>query len=176
MADNGLDITELARRVARLEAIAAIERLKYRYWRACDSKDPATFRECFVKEGAVIDYGPGLGVFSDRDVLVELYTRLALHQENGRWTYHDIHHGKHPDIELVDDETATGSWTFWFMRVNLVDNVIEQASMEYRDRYVVEDGQWKIQHSRVLPRTAITFPLPDGIKVAPGVGKSGPVE
>jgi hypothetical protein len=171
-ADSDTDIAALARRVARLEAVEAIARLKYRYWRACDAKDPDTFRECFVKEGADINYGPGLGTFRDRDTLVELYTRLALHREDGKWSYHDIHHGKHPDIEILDDTTAIGSWTFWFMRVNLVDHVIEQASMEYRDRYVVEDGQWKIQASEVLPRTAITMPIPPGAKVAPGVRPS----
>jgi SnoaL-like domain len=172
MGEADFDVADLARRVARLEAVEAIQRLKYRYWRACDAKDPEGFRECFVRHGAEIDYGPNLGKFSERDVLVDLYTRLALHQEDGHWTYHDIHHGKHPDIEILDDTTATGRWTFWFMRVNLVDDVIEQASMEYRDRYVVEDGQWKIQASRVLPRTAITVPIPEGARVAPGTPKT----
>ncbi len=157
----------MGRRLARLEAIQAIERLKYRYWRAADGKDPDGMRDCFVEHGAHIDYGPGLGPFDDREGLIEAYTRLALRQREGKWLIHDVHRGGHPDIELVDDRTATGRWTFWFLQVNLVDNVVNQASMEYEDRYVVEDGAWKIQASRVVPMTAMQYPLPDGARVAP---------
>ncbi|WP_207954730.1 nuclear transport factor 2 family protein [Saccharopolyspora elongata] len=166
--DGDVDVRDLARRVARLEAIQEIERLKYRYWRACDSKDPDAFRECFVSEGADIDYGPGLGGFDDREKLVELYSKLALRRDGDRWLYNDIHHGMHPDIELIDANTAVGSWTFWFMRVNLADGVVEQASLEYRDRYLVEDGKWKIQSSHVTPLTGVNFPIPEGANVAPG--------
>lgn len=37
------ELEELARRVARLEAVAEIERLKYRYLRACDARGAAAF-------------------------------------------------------------------------------------------------------------------------------------
>jgi hypothetical protein len=167
------EVADLRKRLARLEAIQAIERLKYRYWRACDSKDPNGFRDCFVKEGAEVDYGPGLGTFTDREPLVELYQALALRREEGRWMYHDVHHGVHPDIELIDDETATGSWTFGFMRVNLVDQVIERASLEYRDTYVIEAGVWKIQKSHVTPLTSLSMPIPDGARIGPGPKKAG---
>lgn len=166
--ETDVDVRDLARKVARLEAIQEIERLKYRYWRACDSKDPGAFRECFVLHGADIDYGPVLGAFDDRERLVELYSSMALRREGDRWLYNDIHHGMHPDIELVDAITATGSWTFWFMRINLADGVVEQSSLEYRDRYVVEDGRWKIQSSHVTPLTGVRFPIPERADVAPG--------
>lgn len=161
-------IAELSRRLARLEAVEAIQRLKYRYWRACDRKDPDGFRECFVKQGADISYGPGLGTFDDREPLVEAYSRLALRRDNEHWLYNDIHHGKHPDIEVGSDGTATGSWTFWFMRVDLDAGIVVQSSMEYQDRYVVEDGEWKIQRSHVTPLTGITYPIPQGAHIAPG--------
>ncbi|GAA1267622.1 hypothetical protein GCM10009609_33410 [Pseudonocardia aurantiaca] len=35
-----------------LEAVQAITRMEYRYWRACDNKDPDGFRRCFVRSGA----------------------------------------------------------------------------------------------------------------------------
>ncbi len=168
MEDLQKTVDELARRLDQMETIQAIERLKYRYWRACDAKDPETFRDCFVKSGADIDYGPGLGAFDDREPLVELYTHLALRREDDHWMFHDIHHGKHPVIELQEDGSATGMWTFWFMRVNLVDNVVEQCSMEYRDRYVLENGEWKIQKSHVTPLTAISFPIPEKSNIGPG--------
>lgn len=160
-------LAALDRRIRRLEAVEEIKRLKYEYWRACDAKDPEGFRACFVKTGADLDYGV-LGVFSDRDALVDVYTGLALRRAGGRWLLNDIHHGKHPVIDLIDDQTATGEWTFWFMQVNLEANVVVQQSMEYRDRYVIEDGAWRIQRSHVHALTGITVPIADGAVIAPG--------
>ncbi|MFC8316172.1 hypothetical protein ACFUEJ_21515 [Gordonia sp. NPDC057258] len=42
--------------------VAAIERLEYRYWLASGAKDVTAFRDCFVRAGAQIDYGP-VGTF-----------------------------------------------------------------------------------------------------------------
>ena len=166
------DIEELERRLARLEAVGEIERLKYRYLRACDAKDPDSMRECFVKDGAEIDYGP-LGSFEGRDQLVDLYSHLALRREAGTWLYHDIHHGHHPDIVVTGEGTATGRWTLSFMRVNLEARVIEHASIEYLDSYALEDGAWRIRTSRVTPLTSFSVPLPDSARVAPGVPAEG---
>ena len=57
-------------------AHAAIEQLKYRYWRACDAKDPRGFRECFVATGGVLDFGP-LGR-TDPDTMVGIFKQIAL--------------------------------------------------------------------------------------------------
>lgn len=167
MTDNDA-LSDLRKRLDRLEAAEAIRQLKYRYWRACDSKDPDGFRDCFVPEGADIDYGPALGVFSDREPLVELYAALALRRDGDHWLYNDIHHGIHPSIDVHDDDTAEGTWTFWFMRVDLDEKIIVQQSMEYQERYVVQDGRWLIQKSRVTALTGVSTPLPQNSWVAPG--------
>lgn len=160
-------LAELERRIRRLEAVEEIARLKYRYWRACDGKDPKGFRGCFVSSGADLDYG-ALGVFSAADALTEVYAGLALRRRDGRWLLNDIHHGIHPVIDVIDDQTATGAWTFWFMQVNLEANVVIQQSMEYRDRYVVEDGSWRIQRSHVHSLTGLTVPIAPGAVISPG--------
>lgn len=161
------ELARLERRIRRLEAVEEITRLKYRYWRACDSKDPKGFRDCFVSSGADLDYGV-LGVFTSADALTEVYAGLALRRQEGRWLLNDIHHGIHPVIDLVDDHTATGEWTFWFMQVNLEVGLVIQQSMEYRDRYVVEDGSWRIQRSHVHALSGLTVPIPPGAVVSPG--------
>jgi hypothetical protein len=46
--------------------------------------------------------------------------------------------------------------------------MIEQASIEYRDTYVIEDGSWKIQRSHVTPLTGLSIPLPEQARIAPG--------
>lgn len=160
------DTADLLRRIQRLEAIREIEQLKYRYWRACDRKDPDAFRECFVREGADIDYGV-IGKFSDREPLVQVFAQIATARTaQGTWLVHDIHHGKHPTVELLDERSATGEWTLWFMQVNNQDKTVTQLSMEYRDTYVIEDGRWKIAKSHVTPMSTLSFPLPEGAFVA----------
>jgi hypothetical protein len=170
MGEPGIE--QLIARLDRLEAERAIERLKYRYWRACDAKDPAAMRDCFTPDGASIDYGPGLGPFSDREELVEAFTRLASARDESGWLFHDMHHGGHPEIEIRDDGTATGRWTLSFLRVNRTRQVIERASMEYRDTYAITAGEWKIQTSHVTLLSAFSSPVPDGIRLAPGPSAS----
>ncbi|NKF21443.1 nuclear transport factor 2 family protein [Solimonas marina] len=155
------DLHDLLRRVRRLEAIRAIEQLKYRYLRACDRKDPDAFRDCFVRSGADIDYGP-VGRFNDREGLVEVFSQVALAHHGDGWLVHDVHHGKHPSIELIDDQTASGEWTLWFMQINRLDASVTQVSMEYRDRYIVDDGEWKIASTHVTPMTTLRAPMAEG--------------
>ena len=94
-------------RITALEKIEAIKALKYRYWRACDGKDPQGFRDCFIASGARIDYGV-LGSFDDVAPMVEIFTKVALHTVDGKHVIFDMHHGMHPEIELTGDDTATG--------------------------------------------------------------------
>jgi hypothetical protein len=161
-------VADLQRRLHRMEAIREIEQLKYRYWRACDRKDPDAFRDCFVASGADLDYGM-LGRFSDREPLVDVFSQVALARQDGRWLVHDVHHGQQPSIELVDERSATGEWTLWFMQLRPAEGVMLQSSFEYRDRYVVEEGRWKIQRSHVTQLTTWCGSLPAGAIVGPGV-------
>lgn len=161
-------LTDLLRRVRRLEVVREIEQLKYRYLRACDAKDVATFRDCFVREGADLDYGV-MGQFSDREPLVQIFDQVARSRGgDGSWLVHDIHHGHHPTIEVIDERTATGRWTLGFVTLHLQPGLYTQASMEYEDRYVIEDGRWKIQKSHARPLTGVTTPVPAGVMLAPG--------
>ena len=106
MAEDGLAGRQstLAQRIARLEAIEAIKALKYRYWRACDGKDPAGFRAAFVASGAAIDFGR-LGAFDDADPLTEIYRAIALRKTDGKHQILDMHHGLHPDIRVTSETT-----------------------------------------------------------------------
>jgi hypothetical protein len=161
-------LADLQRRVRALEAIRAIEQLKYRYWRACDRKDAEAFRDCFVASGADLDYGE-LGRFSDREALVQVFSQVAGARQDGRWLVQDVHHGKHPSVELIDEQTARGEWTMWFMQLRPAEGLLLQASMEYRDHYVIESGCWKIQRSCCTPLTRWHGPLPAGAIIGPGV-------
>ncbi|MEV0365971.1 nuclear transport factor 2 family protein [Nocardia fusca] len=152
-----------AHRLTVLEAIEAIKALKHRYFRACDAKDPARFRACFVTEGAVLDYGE-LGV-SDADGMAAVFESIALRQVDGKHVVLDMHHGMHPDITVHVDGTASGQWTMQFRQVNLLDHTDTLSTGEYEDSYVLEDGRWKIAASRFRRLWSITRPVDDTCRI-----------
>ncbi|WP_327151800.1 nuclear transport factor 2 family protein [Nocardia sp. NBC_01329] len=155
--------SELAQRITLLETVEAIKALKHRYFRACDAKDPARFRECFVAEGSVLDYGE-LGV-SDADGMAAVFESIALRQVDGKHAVLDMHHGLHPDITVHADGTASGRWTLQFRQVNLLNDTDSLSTGEYEDSYVVEDGRWKIAVSRFRRIWSITRTVDETCRV-----------
>lgn len=149
------------------DPIDAICRLKYRYWRACDAKDPMTFRECFIRSGAHIDYGR-LGAFDDVEPMAQIFEQVARHQVDGEYVIFDMHHGMHPDITLISETSATGRWTLSFRQVNLLDRTETLMTGEYADEYVIEDGRWRMSRCVFTERWALKQPLAEGAQVIPG--------
>lgn len=159
----------MEQRISTLEHIEAIKQLKYRYWRACDAKDPAGFRAAFIAAGARIDYGP-LGRFDDVEPMVRIFTRIALHQVDGRYVVFDMHHGIHPDITLTSESTATGRWALQFRQVNLLTRTETVSTSEYDDEYVVENGKWKMSSCINRPIWSLTRPLDDATVITDSFG------
>lgn len=167
---NTIDTTaSLEQRVAALEATRAIERLKYRYWRACDRKDVAGFRACFVARGADIDF-ERMGRFDDADGITDVFARVALAtREDGTHLILDMHHGLHPDITVLDQTSAVGRWTLRFRQLNLHDRTERVAAVEYDDAYVVEDGEWRISRCHARTLWSITRPLSPEVRIEENV-------
>lgn len=159
----------LEQRIARLEAVEAIKALKYRYWRACDGKDPEGFRAAFVASGAAIDFGR-LGTFDDADPITEIYRAIALRKEDGQHQILDMHHGLHPDIQLTSESTASGAWTLRFRQVDLRAQTEKVGAIEYDDRYVIEDGVWKISACTAVDVWSITRTLGTEVVVSDNLG------
>ncbi|WP_300681891.1 nuclear transport factor 2 family protein [Nocardioides sp.] len=155
----------LEERIARLEAIEAIRQLKHRYLRACDLKEPDTFRECFVAHGATVDYGPRIGRFEDADGIAAVFAKIALERVDGELVIFDMHHGLHPDIEVESDTRATGRWTLRFRQVDRRAGTERVSAIEYDDTYVVEDGRWRIQTCLVRTLWTLVTPLPEGHQI-----------
>ncbi|MCR5976577.1 nuclear transport factor 2 family protein [Gordonia jinghuaiqii] len=154
-------------RLDDLARIESIKQLKYRYWRACDGKNPSQFRSCFVASGARLDYGP-LGTFDDAEPMAKIFEQVALHRVDGNYAILDMHHGFHPDITLTSTTTAIGRWTLKFRQVNLIDRTETLMAGEYDDEYVVEDVEWKIAASRLTERWSLRRPLGDDATVRTG--------
>lgn len=147
----------------------AIQQLKYRYWRACDAKDPDGFRACFVASGGVLDFGP-LGR-TDPDTMVGIFRQIALATApDGGPRVLDMHHGFMPAITVETPgpggppTRATGTWTLQFRQVDRVAGTETVSTGEYADVYVVEDGRWVMAECLFTPGWSITRPL-DGATV-----------
>jgi hypothetical protein len=76
-----------------------------------------------------------------------------------------MHHGVMPNITLLSETEAEGTWTLRFRQLNLLDRTDRTTAGEYDDRYVIEDGEWKMSSSHFRPLWSITRPLTDDIEV-----------
>ena len=132
------DLESLARRLQTLEDIEAIKQLKHRYWRACDRQKPDDVQDCFLPEGAIVDY-ENVGRFEDRESFVDLYRRLGC-----RDAVVDIHHGQNPEIEITGPDTARGIWDVYYYGIDLEARTATQLAGYYHDDYVRRDGRWWI--------------------------------
>ena len=158
----------LEERLPVLEAVEAVKQLKYRYWRACDDKDPVVFRECFVDD-AKLDYG-ALGSFDSPEPILQAFVAIALEVADGTYVIRDSHHGYQPTIDISGatsaSPTATGLWAFRIRQVNLRDGTESVSAGEYRDEYVVRDGEWKIKSSAFRSIWSIRRPFGEETIVA----------
>lgn len=130
----------LEARIARLEALEAIQRLKHRYLNACDLKQVESIRDCFAEGEILIDYGP-IGTFRDRDSFVALYRELACQPR-----VIDLHHGANPEIYLLgeDGDEAVGRWALCYCNLDAETGATRKLGGFYQDRYRRVDGQWRI--------------------------------
>ena len=135
------DVNDLERRIARLEDIEAVKRLKYRYWRHLDLKQWDELAACFVPT-ATVSYGDGKYEFRGVDAIMS-FLREALGTERGSVT---IHQGHHPEIDLTGPTTATATWALYNYMFNEKQNRGIRIGAYYYDECVKVASEWKFQH------------------------------
>jgi hypothetical protein len=54
------------------------------------------------------------------------------------------HTGHHPEIEVLTETTAKGIWYLTDIFINLKDKIRTTGSALYRDRYLKQNGVWRI--------------------------------
>ena len=119
--------------------IDEIERVKYRYLRALDTKHWDEFADTLT-EDIVGDYGSSLGEehhFTDRDSLVE-FMRSAM--PANVLTEHRV---THPEID-VDGDEASGIWYLQDRVVVPEFNFMLYGAAFYHDRYRRTPDGWRI--------------------------------
>ena len=119
--------------------IEDIQRVKYRYLRALDTKHWDEFADT-ITEDVVGDYGESLGEthhFTDRATLVE-FMRTSMPAE-----VITDHRVTHPEIEVDGDEATA----IWYLQDKVIvpkfDFMLIGAGF-YRDRYRRTADGWKI--------------------------------
>ena len=135
------DLAELERRLGALEDIEAIKQLKYRYWRHLDLKQWDELARCFAAD-ATVCYSSGKYEFTGVAAIMQFLSQ-SLGHERGSVT---IHHGHHPEIELLSAASARGTWALYNYMFNLKQNRGIRIGAYYDDRYVKLDGDWKFEH------------------------------
>jgi hypothetical protein len=113
----------------------AIERVKYRYLRALDTKDWEAFADTLT-EDVTGDYGGRLH-FTNRDELVD-YMRSSI----GPGVITE-HHVTHPEI-TVDGDDATAMWYLQDRVIATEFNFMLIGAAFYHDTYRRTPDGWKI--------------------------------
>jgi len=135
-------IVDLESRIQAIEDVEAIKRLKYRYFRHLDLKEWNELGACFVAD-ATVSYGDGRYSFAGVDAILG-FLRTSIGADTGTIT---IHHGHHPEIELISETAARGTWALY----NYLSNEKHRRSLRmgayYHDEYVKVGGEWKLRHS-----------------------------
>lgn len=149
----------IADRLSQLEDREAIRELKSRYLAACDAKDPAGMRACFVDGPVQIDFG-AIGTFDRADALVEVFKAIGCHPHMV-----EMHHGVNPTIELVGPGRARGHWGLHYQLINTRDHTLTQLGATYDDEYVRVAGAWKIEKTRCVVTSTLVLELGEaGVK------------
>jgi len=157
-------------RLDRLEAIEAIRQLKYRYFHACDAKQPELVRECFAAGPIDLRYGR-IGNFTDREQLVAVFSELACQPH-----IVEMHHGQNPCIEVHDADTASGRWALYYYLIDTRQRTVTQLAGCYEDGYTRADGRWRMRSSVYEVSSTQIFDLSEGLARVVFAGASAPRE
>jgi hypothetical protein len=131
----------------RSAAIAEIERLKARYFRAMDSADWDGLAAAFAAD-AVMDMSGSGGRVAD-DAVLSGNERIARVVRRFLEGARSIHRGQVQEIELTGADTARGVWSmtdqiFW------PDGAVDEGAGTYYDEYRRVDGVWLIASTRLV--------------------------
>ncbi len=133
-------------RLQRLEDIEAIKRLKARYFRTLDRKEWDDWGQVFAKD-ALLEVPEGDVEERGRAAIVASVSGSLV----GTTTVHQGHMG---EIDITGPDTAEGIWAMFdyveWPRGEDGKRVGLQGYGHYQERYVREEGAWRISYSRLV--------------------------
>lgn len=136
-------IEELRQDIQRLFDIEAIKQLKHAYFRCIDT---ANFEELasFFHEDVLVHFIGGTYEWKlqGRDEYLASIQKSFTKASIGH------HNGHQPEIQILSETEATGVWYLADHMWILDSNYLTSGTALYWDRYVKQDGNWKIKETR----------------------------
>lgn len=163
-------MSDLETRLQALEDIEAIKRLKYDYLFFSDHKQPEKMRECFAPGEISIDYGR-IGVFNNRDQLVEVFAQLACAEH-----IIEMHHAQNPRVDLLANNKAQGVFGLYYFMIDSRQQTVTQLGGYYDDTYEKLAGQWKITATAFKVTSTQILSIDEGLLKMLFAGSTAPVE
>ncbi len=127
--------------IAEFLEIEEIKRLKYKYMRCVDRKLWKEMEEVFTEDASVA-YSAGRYSYSGRDSIIEW-----LKQGMDRDAFHSTHSVHQPEIDLIAEDRATGTWKIEDIVIDTEFDITISGAAFYEDRYVKQGGRWLIEHT-----------------------------
>jgi len=125
--------------VQDLHELEAIRQVKYRYFRALDTKRWDELEECLAVDSRWAE-SYGTGRLYDREEVMDKL-RGAFERSN----ILSMHQAHHPELELTGEATARGIWAIQDRVIDLQFNITVWGAAYHTDEYAKVDGDWKIQ-------------------------------
>ena len=146
-------MSDLERRIARLEAIEEIRRLKARYFRCVDTRNWAEFADLFTLD-CEFEFAESTSGATGRH---EFLAAVAKHFASGI----SVLLGQEPEISILDEQRATGIWPMFDLVESPADSgyVNHTGWGHYTEEYRREpDGKWRISRSRLSRIKRVELP------------------
>jgi uncharacterized protein (TIGR02246 family) len=141
------------------DAVAAIKRLKARYFRTMDTKDWGAMRAVFTDDVVMDTTASGGGIITGADEFME-FLEATLGEAV------TVHHGHMPEIELTGPTTATGIWALQDLII-WPDGTRLVGYGHYHESYRLIDDRWLIARS-TLTRLHLDLQAGSGLDPRPG--------
>jgi 3-phenylpropionate/cinnamic acid dioxygenase small subunit len=125
--------------VQDLQELEAIRQLKYRYFRALDTKHWDELTACLAEDCRWSECD-GSGRLYDREEVMDSLKRRF--ERSNILTMHQAHH---PELELTEETKARGIWAIQDRAIDLQFNITTWGAAYHTDEYVKIDGEWRIQ-------------------------------
>lgn len=148
------EFEQLRHDIRILKDIEAIKRVKHAYFRCIDTANIEELKGIFHRD-VVVHFIGGTYEWTlrGRDEYLEAiaanFNKEVIAQHNGH----------HPEIDVLSETEATGTWYLHDNFYRFWDMHYVAGTALYRDRYRKEDGRWQIVESRYERIYEIDSPL-----------------
>ncbi len=131
-----------------LPHIEAIHQLKARYFRLLDTQQWEALAQVFAMDAKLSDEDSGSAWLGRETIIANLKGWLSEAKT--------VHHGHMPEIEVTGPGEARGSWAMF----DIVDHpkFLLEGWGHYHERYVLEDGAWRIAELRLSRLRVVRTP------------------